>query len=41
MQTNENVSLHLGGRARDLTWELMLDTSASHMASHTLEHLDN
>ena len=24
----ENVSLHLGGRARDLNWELMLDTSA-------------
>ena len=33
--------LHLGGRARDLNWELMLDTSASHMESHTLEHLDS
>jgi hypothetical protein len=37
----ENVLLHLGGRARDLNWELMLDTSASHMESHTLEHLDS
>jgi hypothetical protein len=36
----ENVLLHLGGRARDLNWELMLDTSASHMESQTLEHLD-
>jgi hypothetical protein len=26
----ENVSLHLGGRAGSLNWELMLDTSASH-----------
>jgi hypothetical protein len=37
----ENVSLHLGGPARDLNWGLMLDTSASHMESHTLEHLDS
>jgi len=37
----ENVSLHLGRRARDLNWGLMLDTSASHMESHTLEHLDS
>ena len=37
----ENVLLHLGGRARDPNWELMLDTSASHMESHTLEHLDS
>ena len=37
----ENVLLHLGGRARDLNWELMLDSSALHMESHTLEHLDS
>ena len=37
----ENVLLHLGGRARDLNWELMLDTSVLRMESHTLEHLDS
>jgi len=28
-------------RAGDLNWELMLDTSALHTESHTLEHLDS
>jgi len=37
----ENVSLHLGGRARDLNWKLMLDTSVSHVESHTFEHLNS
>jgi len=30
-----------GGRAGDLNWELMLNTSASHTETHTLVHLDS
>ena len=37
----ENVLLHLGGRARAPELGTHLDTSASHMESHTLEHLDS
>ena len=37
---HENVSFHLGGRARGLDWELILDTSASHTESRALEHLN-
>ena len=37
---HENVSFHLGGRARGLDWELILDTSASRTESRALEHLD-
>ena len=37
---HENVSFHLGGRARGLNWELVLDTSASHTESRSLEHQD-
>jgi glycogen operon protein len=38
--SHENVSFHLGGRARGLDWELILDTSASHPERHALEQLD-
>ena len=37
---HENVSFHLGGRARGLDWELIVDTSASHTESRALEHLN-
>jgi glycogen operon protein len=37
---HENVSFHLGGRARGLNWKLILDSSASDTECRSLEHLD-
>ena len=41
VQTMKTCCCTWVGVARDLNWELILDTSASHMESHTLEHLDS
>jgi glycogen operon protein len=37
---HENLPFHLGGRARGLNWELILDTSSQHPESRLLERLN-